>query len=294
MEKNPDKAVLAKKIRRLQLVSSKLVESLFAGNYRSVFKGPGLEFSEVREYTAGDDVRFIDWNVTSRMGAPYTKTFREEREMVLHLIVDMSASLTAGSGDVSKRESATTLLALLAFAAVANNDRVGTVLFSDRIEHWVAPRKGKKHVLRMIDDVLTFQPRGTGSDLALALRTAQESMKRRGICVILSDFRTAGYWKELSILARKHDVIAVRLTDPLDREYPRTGLTELQDPETGETILGAGYSKNFRRGYQEFWELEQLTWRRECRRRGAAVLEISTTEDPVDKLMRFFQGRQKR
>lgn len=288
-----EKAALARKIKRLQIVSSKLVESLFAGNYRSVFKGPGLEFSEVREYVSGDDVRFIDWNVTSRMGSPYTKTFREEREMILHLIVDMSPSLTASSGDVSKRETATTLLALLSFAAIANNDRVGTVLFSDRIEHWVPPMKGKKHVLRMIDDVLTLEPQGQGSDLSLALRTTQESMKRRGICVILSDFRTTGYWRELSILSRKHDVIAIRLTDPLDQEYPRTGLLELQDPETQETLLGTGHSRKFRQEYHDFWELEQLTWRRECRRRGVATLEIGTTEDPVPKLMHFFEGRRK-
>lgn len=287
-----EKAALAKKIKGLQIVSAKLVESLFAGNYRSVFKGPGLEFAEVREYVSGDDVRFIDWNVTSRMGSPYTKTFREEREMILQLIVDMSPSLTASSGEVSKRETATTLLALMAFAAVANNDRVGTALFSDRIEHWVPPMKGKKHVLRMIDDVLTFKPAGEGSDLALALRTTQEAMKRRGICVILSDFRTTGYWRELSILSRKHDVIAIRLTDPLDREYPKTGLIELQDPETRETILGTGHSKKFRQEYHDFWELERLTWRRECRRRGVATLEVSTAEDPVTKLMRFFEGRR--
>jgi uncharacterized protein (DUF58 family) len=285
---------LSKKVKKLHLVSGKLVESFFAGNYRSVFKGPGLEFDEVREYIAGDDTRFIDWNVSSRMGTPYTKTFREEREVVLQVLIDLSASLGTGAGTVSKQDTAGMIFALLAFAAVANNDRVGSLLFSDRIEKQIQPMKGNKHVLKQISQVLSFKPEGAGSDLALAFRTTVETMKRRGICVILSDFRAASYWSELTVLAQRHDVIAIRVTDPVDRKYPLSGLVELQDPETGETILGYGRSARFREEYAEFWEIERLNWLNGCRRIGVDTLEINTEDDVAVKLMEYFNRRNKR
>ena len=227
---------LSARVRHLHVRSRKLVESLFAGNYHSVFKGPGLEFDEVRDYEYGDDVRFIDWNVSSRMGSPYSKTFREERELILFLVVDVSASLSMGSGDVDKREVAGNLFALLALAAVANNDRVGSLLFSDRIESHVVPMKGRKHVLRQISEVLGYKAGGRGTNLAQALRTAHQSLKRKSIVVILSDFRSDGYQSELALLSRKHDVIAIRLTDPLDGDFPPTGLLELEDPESGDSF----------------------------------------------------------
>lgn len=289
-----DNKDLSKRVKQLHLVSGKLVESFFAGNYRSVFKGPGLEFDEVREYIAGDDTRFIDWNVSSRMGTPYTKTFREEREVVLQVLIDLSASLGSGAGSVSKQETAGMIFALLALAAVANNDRVGSLLFSDRIEKNVQPMKGKKHVLKQISQVLSFEPQGRGSDLALAFRSTAESMKRRGICVVLSDFRSTGYWNELTVLASKNDVIAIRITDPVDRQYPVSGLLELQDPETGETILGYGRSPKFRNEYAEFWEIERLNWLNGCRRIGVDTLEISTEDDVAGKLMAYFKRRNKR
>ncbi len=281
------------KIRNLPLVSSRLVDGFLSGNYRSVFKGPGLEFDEVREYAEGDDARFIDWNVTSRLGAPYTKTFREEREIVLFLIVDISASLRAGSGKFRKQDTAAILSSLLAFSAVHNNDKVGAVFFSDRIEKWVPPMKGKKQVFRLIEDGMNLKAKGKGSDLKKAIRTVYESLNRRGICIILSDFRTPPCWKELSMLGKKHDLIALKITDPSDLEFPFSGLIELVDPETGATIYGAGHSRKFRTDYREFWETNDIFWRRECLRRGIPTLEISTSDDPVLRLLSFFSRRKK-
>ncbi len=279
------------RVKRLQIISSQLLEGMFAGNYRSAFKGPGLEFNEVREYQHGDDIRFIDWNVTSRMQEPYTKTFKEERELILNIVMDVSASLSEIGGGKSKRSVAETLFGIIAFAAVANNDRVGVLMFSDIIEHSVSPMKGKKHVLRLIHDVITHKPKSKGSNLALALRTAQESMKKRGICFVLSDFRSADYYRELSILSRKQDVIAVRIIDSLEREYPKTGLIPLEDPESGKIIYGFGRSKKFRKQYSEYWELERIHWLNNCKKLGIGVLEVDTEEDPGQALLKFFNRR---
>jgi uncharacterized protein (DUF58 family) len=278
--------------RRLQLISNKLVESLLAGNYRSVFKGQGIEFDEVREYVEGDDARLIDWNVSSRMGTPFTKMFREERELTLFLLVDMSASMTGGTAEETRRGVQRLLFALLSLAAAQNNDKIGAVFFSDEIEHWVSPVKGRKHALRLIQDMVRFEPKGRGSDLALALRTAGEALKRRGICVVLSDFKTTGYFKDLSLLSRRHDVIAVRIVDPVDELFPETGLFRLEDPETGRTILAPGRSRRFRKQYHDYWAEQRRQWRRECRRRGVSTLEVGTDDDPAATLLRFFQRRR--
>jgi len=286
-----DNARLLAKVKRMRLVSTKLVENLLAGNYRSVFRGPGIEFDEAREYVDGDDARLIDWNVSSRMGTAYTKVFREERELTLFLIVDMSGSLFFGAGDSSRRETESLLVSLLAFAAVANNDRVGACFFTDRIENWLLPKKGKKHALSIIQDMIGFEPKGKGSNLALAIKTAGEALKRRGICVILSDFKTTGYFRDLSTLAHRHDVIAVRIVDPLDTEYPNSGLLQLEDPESSRVILGAGSSRAYRKQYQEFWQLHARQWMRECHRRGVATLEVRTDEDPAQRLIHFFRSR---
>ena len=280
-------------VRRIELVSTRLVESLLAGNYRSVFRGVGIEFDEVREYVWGDDVRRIDWNVTSRMGAAYTKTFREERELNLFLVTDISASLLSGSGEVAKNRISLLVFAILAISAVANNDRVGGVFFSDKIERWVAPAKGKKHVLRLLNDLLSCQARGKGSDLGLAIRTVSECLKRRGICVLISDFKTTGYWHELTHLSRKHDCIAVKIYDPIDFDFPPVGLVELEDPESGTVILSEGVFKTFQNKYNRFFERHHLEWQRECRKRGVETLEISTSDDPGAKLVRFFQRRKR-
>ncbi len=279
------------RIRQLKLHSSRLVEGLYSGNYRSVFRGPGLEFDEVREYDPQDDARFIDWNVSSRLGTPYTKKFREERELSLHLVADISPSMDSGSGRYNKREILNSLFANLAFSAVSTEDRVGAVLFTDKIEGWVSPRKGKTHALSLVQQCFMTEAEGRGSDLGLALRTAHESMKRRGVIIVLSDFKIGSYWKELSLVAKHHDVIAIRIHDPLDTEFPEGGLIELIDPETGQVVLGFGNSRTFRREYHDFWTLQRLHWKRECARRGVPVLEVSTTDDPSARLAGFFNRR---
>jgi uncharacterized protein (DUF58 family) len=288
-----DSLELFARIKNLPLVSSRLVEGVLSGNYRTLFRGPGLEFDEVREYAEGDDSRFIDWNVSSRMGQPYVKTFREEREMALFLVIDISASLAYGSGKMSKQESVAILSALLAFSAVHNNDRVGAAFFSDRIEKWVPPRKGRNQVFRLAGDIMEFQPRGKGSDLALALRGVHESVKRRGICVIISDFRTAPCWREMSLVSKRHDVIAIRIEDPSDRDFPLPGLVELRDPETDQVMPAFGASSRFRKEYREYWDTHHIYWQRECRRRKISTLTVSTNDDPVDRLFAFFRGRRK-
>ena len=287
---NPEE--LSARVRNLHVRSRKLVDNLFAGNYHSVFKGPGLEFDEVRDYEYGDDIRFIDWNVSSRMASPYSKTFREERELVLFVLVDVSASLSMGGEGNNKRDVAGNLFALLALAAVANNDKVGSLLFSDCIEELVVPDKGRKHVLRQISEVLGQRPVGRGSDLAAALRTANQSLKRKSIVIILSDFRSEGYRNELTLLARKHDVVAVRLTDPLDRDFPPTGLVELEDPETGEGFSVWGRMPGMRKQYSEFWEDHHRRWLDICRSSGADVLEVDTDEDAAAALQNFFRRRR--
>lgn len=288
-----EKEKLFQRIRNLPLVSAKLLEGIFAGNYRSVFRGPGLEFDEVREYTEGDDMRNIDWNVSSRMGSPYAKTFREERELVLSLVIDVSASLDQGIGEISKRDMAMILGAIFAFAAVHNNDRVGGVFFSDRIEKWVPPSKGRKHVASLIQDMETLVASGEGSDMGLALKTVYESLSSRGICVIFSDFRTASGWNELTLLSRKHDVIAVRITDAGDKEIPIKGSLSLRDPERGHRILASGRSKAFRRAYADFWDTQEILFQRECRRRRIQVLDVDTADDPVAKVLAFFKSRRR-
>ncbi|MDC7241959.1 MAG: DUF58 domain-containing protein [Spirochaetales bacterium] len=284
---------ISRKVRQLHFVSRKLVDTIFAGNYHSVFKGPGLEFDEVREYSPGDDTRFIDWNVTSRMGSPYTKTFREEREVVLQVLVDTSSSLFYSSGQINKRDLAGHIFAIIALAAVANNDKVGSLLFSDRVEEQIQPRKGRKHVLKQITQILAVKEGRKGSNLALACKTASQTMKRRGICLILSDFRAAGYKTELTMLARKHDVIAIRLTGPLDRELPASGLVQLEDPESGQSLKFMGNRKT-RQQYSEYWEHERYLWHKTCQSAGVDVLEISTEDDPAVKLLHFFERRKKK
>ena len=288
-----EQQLLARRIRTIQLASVRLVDNLLAGGYRSVFRGQGIELDEVREYSPGDDVRLIDWNVTSRMGSPYTKTFREERELSLFLVGDVSASMYAGSGDVGKEETALLAFATLALSAVANNDRVGAVLYSDRIEKWVAPAKGRKHIHRLLNDYAGFTAAGRGSDLALALRTIGQSLKRRGICVILSDFKTSGYEHELALLAHRHDVIAVRIVDTADMELPDIGLVALEDPETGQTVSVVG-TRGLRMRYEKAALDLRTDWSDLCRRCGAETLEIRTSDDPGLKLDEFFQRRRKR
>lgn len=287
-------ARLAARIKRLKIVSPKLVDSLLSGNYRSVFRGPGIEFDEVRSYVDGDDARLIDWNVSSRLGSAYLKTFKEERELTVFLIADVSASLEVGAGEINKKDVATLVIALITYAAAHNNDKVGGLFFSDEIESWIPPAKGRNHANRVIQTSVVRKSAGRGSDLALALRVTLDTMKRRGICIVISDFKTGGYWRDLALLARRHDVIAVRIDDPLDREFPRVGLVHVEDPESGRSIPAFGASRRFRRRYREYWEGTRRQWRHDCRRAGVATIEIDTTDDPAMRLIQFFRARGRR
>lgn len=289
-----DQTSISVKVKKLHLVARKMVETLFAGNYKSVFRGPGMEFDEVRNYVDGDDSRFIDWNVSSRMNSPYVKTYREEREVTLTLLVDISKSLLFGSGNEHKRYQASFLAALLGLAAVMNNDKVGSLFFTDRIEKRMPAKKGRKHVLRLIQDIFSFNPAGNGTDISMAVRSTLETIKQRGIIIIISDFNDEDYWPQINLLARKHDVIAIRIIDELDKNLPPAGLIRLEDNETGTEAWAFGKSKKIREKYREEFEYQSLCWKRECAKHGIDYIEIDNTDDPSQKLKSFFEKRKRR
>jgi uncharacterized protein (DUF58 family) len=277
------------KIRRIQIRTRAILESGIGGSYHAVFKGRGMEFAEVREYQAGDDVRIIDWNVTARMGTPYVKKFVEERDLTLLLLVDVSGSQGFGSRFLLKRDYAAELAAVLAFSAVANHDRVGAVLFSDRVEAYVPPGRGRDHALRIVRDLLALAPAGRGTDLAAALRFAQRVMKRRGIVAVLSDFQDQGYERALGILRRRHDVIALYLSDPRESELPAIGLMALLDPETGERMVVDTSDPAVRRRLAVGALAPAI-----LQRTGVDALALSTVESYERPLSAFFKTRERR
>jgi uncharacterized protein (DUF58 family) len=279
------------KIRRIQIRTRTILQSGIVGSYNAVFKGRGMEFAEVREYEPGDDVRTIDWNVTARMGATYVKKFVEERDLTLLLLVDVSGSQRFGSRYLLKRDLAAELAAVLAFSAVANHDRVGAVLFSDRIEAYVPPARGRDHALRIVRDLLAGEQQGRGTDIDGALRFAHRVMKRRGIVAIISDFQDGGWERALGILRRRHDVVAVHLFDPREQELPAAGLVSLVDPETGEARVVDTSDPLVRRALAT----ATLGRAREAfRRTGVDVLPLATTESYERPLAGFFKARERR
>ncbi len=280
-----------RKIRRIQIRTRTILESGIVGAYHAVFKGRGMEFAEVREYAPGDDVRTIDWNVTARLGAPYVKKYVEERDLTLLVLVDLSGSQRFGSRFLLKRDYAAELAAVLAFSAVANHDRVGAVLFTDRIESYVAPRAGHDHALRIVRDLLAVEPQGRGTDLAGALRFAAQVLRRRGIVAVISDFQAEGYERPLGILRRRHDVVAIQLWDPAETTVPAAGLLALADPETGALRVVDTSRPAVRRQLAA----ATLTEAQEIfRRTRVDALSLSTAE-PYDRpLAVFFQAREKR
>ncbi len=279
------------KIRRIQIRTRVILESGIGGAYHAVFKGRGMEFAEVREYEAGDDARTIDWNVTARMGAPFVKKFVEERDLTLLLLVDVSGSRAFGSRFLLKRDYAAELAAVLAFSAVANHDRVGAVLFSDRIEGYVAPGRGRDHALRIVRDLLALAPRGKGTDLEGALRFAQRVMKRRGIVAVISDFQDRAYERALGVLRRRHDVIALHLLDPRESEFPDVGLVALVDPETGERVVVDASRPDVRRRLAATALMET---RPAFKRTRVDALTLSTAESYEKPLSAFFKARERR
>jgi uncharacterized protein (DUF58 family) len=283
-----------RQIRRLQLKARRAVEDLLGGEYHSVFKGAGVAFEEVREYQPGDDVRSIDWNVTARMGHPFIKRFIEERELTVLLAVDCSGSNQFGTRAQQKREVAAELAAVLAFSAVSNNDRVGLVQFTDRVERFVPPRKGLRHVLRIIRDVLFYQPRRPGTSLREGLDYLNRVLHRRTIVFLFSDFIDEGYDLSFKRTGRRHDLIAVRLTDPREEELPSVGLLEVEDAETGRRLLLDTGSRKVREAYRDAGVRRREAVRQLARQAHTDLIEVSTDGGHLDALIRFFRLRERR
>jgi uncharacterized protein (DUF58 family) len=284
-------AELMRKVRELEITARHAVTEVFAGEYSSAFKGRGVEFAEVREYEPGDDVRTIDWNVTARMGAPYVKKFVEERDLTLLLVVDVSGSQQFGSQYLLKRDYAAELAAVLAFSAVANHDRVGAVLFSDRIEGYVPPARGRDHALRIVRDLLAREPKGRGTDLAGALRFAQRVLRRRGIVAVISDFQAVGWERAIGVLRRRHDVVALHLADPREGEVPAAGLVAFVDPETGARVVADTARPEVRRALRApgFAAAQDV-----FKKTRVDALALSTGASYDRPLQGFFKARERR
>ena len=286
---------LAKKIRYIQIYTSKAVNDVLAGEYHSVFKGQGMEFEEVREYQPGDDIRHIDWKVTARMGLPFVKLHREERELTVMLLVDVSSSGSFGSGTKLKNEVAAEIAALLAYTAIKSNDRVGLIIFSDRIEHFIPPKKGRSHVWRVIRDILTFRTPRRRTDLKQALEYMSKILPRRVVAFVISDFMDEGYEDLIRLSAKRHDVTAVVVGDRRESELPGIGLLELEDAESGETILVDTSDRNVTEGLRLLRGEDRDRQSRLFRSAGAGEVEVRA-DDPhyVDSLIRYFHLRERR
>lgn len=285
---------ILKQVHRIEIQTRSLVDNLFAGEYHSAFKGRGMEFSEVREYQQGDEVRNIDWNVTARAGAPFVKVFEEERELTVMLAVDASASGDFGSGQRMKGEVAVELSALLAFAAIKNNDRVGLLIFTDEAEVFIPPKKGRRHVLRVIRELLYFQPRHKGTSLRVALEYLDRLLHRRSVVFLISDFLDQGYERALQVVSRRHDLVALALHDPRERQLPAVGLVSLYDAERGtQTLVDTG-SPSVRRFFAARRREEEAKREALFRQQGIDAIGIDISRSYMEPLIQFFQARLRR
>jgi uncharacterized protein (DUF58 family) len=282
---------ILKKVKRIEISTRGLVNELFSGEYHSVFKGRGMDFSEVRDYQIGDDIRSIDWNVTARTGHPFVKIFREERELTVMLLVDASGSGDFGSLDLAKGEIAVEICALLAFSAIKNNDKVGLIIFTDRVEEFIPPRKGRKHVLRVLRELLYFRPRNKGTDIAAVLEYLSRVQRRRSVTFLVSDFLGRDFSKQLRVAGRKHDLIAIRITDPREEELPRVGLLELEDAESGEHVVVNTSDPKVQALFRREVRQRQETLNRLLRGIGIDRIDIRTDHNYVQPLIRFFEQR---
>lgn len=285
---------LKKKIRRIQIHTKKAVNDVLAGEYGSVFRGRGMEFDEVREYSPGDEIRTIDWNVTARQGHPFVKRYIEERELTVMFMVDLSASGQFGTVHAMKNEVAAEICALLAFSAIQNNDKVGLMIFTDKVELFIPPRKGSRHVLRLIRELLSFKPGRATTDIAKALEFAGRVSKKRGVVFLVSDFLESGFEKPMAVLAKRHDLIAVSVQDPREMHMPDLGLIELEDAETGELILFDSGSARIRGSFERASRERNDELKTTLARAGVDHIEIRTDRDYVRDLVAFFQRREKR
>ena len=287
-------SALLKKVRKIEIKTKGLSNHIFAGEYHTAFKGKGMAFSEVREYQPGDDIRSIDWNVTARYNSPFVKVFEEEREMTVMLLIDVSASGNFGTQEQFKRELATELAAILAFSAINNNDKVGVIFFTDKVEQFIPPKKGKSHILRIIREVLAFEPTGKGTDIAGALEYFSAVIKKRSICFILSDFMSKEFDRPLKIASKKHDLVALRIHDLREDTLPNVGLVPMQDAETEKMLIVDTSSKKVRDNFAKNRAQTNEKLRKLFPASGVDLIDITTGTDYVKPLINFFKTRGKR
>ena len=287
-----DSNELIKKVRKIEIKTRGLSQNIFAGEFHSAFKGRGMMFSEVREYQYGDDIRDIDWNVTARHNHPYVKVYEEERELTVMLLVDVSASRAFGAVGVEKREMIAEIAATIAFSAIQNNDKIGAIFFSDKVEKFITPKKGRKHILFLIRELLDFQPQNTGTDIAAAVRYFSDALKRRCTMFLISDFiDDSDYRKPLTVAVSRHDVMAIQVYDKRDSEMPNVGLMRIQDLETGMTRwIDTGSSKT-RKAYGKWWYSRQQKMSEALRSNRVDYVSVATDEDYVKALMGLFKNR---
>ncbi|MFT5861438.1 MAG: hypothetical protein ACI828_000080 [Flavobacteriales bacterium] len=286
-----DTKELLKKVRKIEIKTRRLSDHIFGGEYHSTFKGRGMTFSEVRQYQFGDDVRNIDWNVTARYNEPFIKVFEEERELTMMLIADVSGSEFFGTDKQFKNEIVTEIAATLAFSAMQNNDKIGLILFTDEIELFIPPKKGKSHVLRIIRELLEFAPKSKNTDIAQAIKFLSNVMKKKAIVFVLSDFMADGYEQTMKIAANKHDITGIRIYDQREETIPSIGMVQMEDEETGELVLVNTSSKKVRNNYSAYYSDRVAYFQETFRRSGAGVINVRTDDSYVKKLLGYFKRR---
>lgn len=283
---------ILKKVRKIEIKTRGLSQNIFAGQYHSAFKGRGMAFSEVREYQFGDDVRDIDWNVTARFHRPYVKVFEEERELTVMLLIDVSGSLDFGTSRQMKRDMATEIAATLAFSAIQNNDKIGVVFFSDRIEKYIPPKKGRKHILYIIREMLDFEPKSKKTDIGMAVEYLSRVMKRRCTAFVLSDFyNRTSFLQPLQIASQKHDVVAIQVYDPLARRLPDVGLMRVSDAETGHEMIIDTSSRKLRTAHTRYWSEREEALKQTFAKSKVDWMSVATNEDYVKPMMMLFAQR---
>jgi len=284
---------LLKKVRKIEIKTKGLSKHIFSGEYHSAFKGRGMSFSEVRDYQYGDDVRNIDWNVTARMGEPHIKIFEEERELTVMILIDVSQSSFFGTVNQMKNEILTEICAVIAFSAINNNDKVGVLFFSDKPEKFIPPKKGKQHILRIIRELLNFEPTGKGTDLGKTLEYFNNVIKKRSICFILSDFLAKDYENPLRIASRRHDIVGLHIVDPREEELPAVGLIRAVDAETGQSNWIDTSMSSVRRNYSQWYQDHFNYFKTTFLKSGADTISIRTNEPYVNALLKFFKKRSR-
>jgi len=289
-----DSTDLLKKVRKIEIKTRGLSAQIFSGEYHSAFKGRGMAFSEVREYSPGDDIRTIDWNVTARLNHPYVKVFEEERELTLMVLVDVSASGKFGTNVQFKQELITELTAVLAFSAIQNNDKAGVIFFSDKIELFIPPKKGKSHILRIIRELINFEPKGTGTDIGGALRYFNNMIKKKCIAFLISDFVGTNYEDAIKVTGKKHDLAALRIMDPREEQMPDVGLVRMRDAETNQVVLVDTSNANLRRDYNLWFKQNQRQTTDLLNRSGVDHTLLSTDQSYVQPLMNLFKKRERK